>query len=832
MQHEIHKTILQNAPVAFALHQIIGNKNSIPVDYRFLEVNKAFEQFTGLCNEDIIGKTVTEVFPANNKNAFDWIAAYGDVAQSGRPVEFEQYFEPLQRWYKVEAFSANDDQFATFFTNISETKAKEEQAMKLAEQREEEGEDKIRTLIEAMPDMIFVMHRDGTVLEIFGAIPEQLIAPDEQLIGASIKNCFEPDEFNRHIQIYKQCIEKNENGLIEFELTINGKRMYFESRVQPLDNERLLTVVRDKTGQKQLLERISDGFVAFDAEMNYTFVNEAGGRMLGRNPNDLIGKNYWVEFPEAKCTPFADAYISAIKNQETIFIEKYYEPWKRWFSNAIYPSPNGISIIFQEITDRKMAELSLKESLDNFNTFFNSSIDFHWVLDRQGNILQMNDTARRRLGYDEKELIGKSVLMVHPPTLRKQVQDIVTDMLEGKKQNCPIPLQAKDGTEIPVETYVFEGRWNGQPALFGVSRDISALKMSEEKFAKAFHISPNMIGLSDMNTGEYLEVNQAFYDIMEYSPEEIKGKKVKDLVRMEPAFREKALAMLKEKGSVRNLETTLFAKSGKPVHVLLSADIIKVNEKEYNFTTGVNITKRKNIENALEDSEKRYAFLANTATELAGLATAMDIYAYTAKKINQLLNGHSILAIVEFYQNADRWKMKHIEGIGKWINDLTKLLGFDIRNLDGELSTKYLDKIVSGSLVEIDFDFPGLFNNKVSDLVGNTVKKLLSVEKMYCITFQQNNHLLGNITFTTNKKTGTVNSGLIEAFVSLVSNFLNRLLAEEEHRKSESRYHVYVDNAPLGVFVVDQNGKYLEVNDEACRSDRLLCRRIVENEIY
>ena len=87
--------------------------------------------------------------------------------------------------------------------------------------------------------------------------------------------------------------------------------------------------------------------------------------------------------------------------------------------------------------------------------------------------------------------------------------------------------------------------------------------------------------------------------------------------------------------------------------------------------------------------------------------------------------------------------------------------------------------------------------------------------------------------FTTNKQTGTVNKGLIEAFVGLVSNFLQRLIADEEQLKSEFRYRAFVDNAPLGVFIVEQNGIYIEVNEEACRitgyaADELLGKKISE----
>lgn len=315
----------------------------------------------------------------------------------------------------------------------------------------------------------------------------------------------------------------------------------------------------------------------------------------------------------------------------------------------------------------------------------------------------------------------------------------------------------------------------------------SPIQFIDELFVKAFNHSPNIIGISDLETNEYIHVNQSFYDIMEYAPNEIVGKKVKDLVRMEPSFRDHALAMLKEKGAVRNLETTLYTKSGKPVHVMLSADVIRIQDKLYNLTTGVDITEKKNYEQSLSESTKRYEFLANAANELTELTSVTEIYSYTAQKINQLLNIESILAIVEYNPKANKWKIQLIQGIGKWIDELTKLLGFDLRKLEGGISSKYIDKITSGRLEELEFDFPGLFNNTVSGVVGRAVKKLLGIDRMYTIAFQKGQHLFGNITFVTNSKTGVVNSGLIEAFVSMVSNFLNRLLAEEALNRAKEK---------------------------------------------
>ena len=106
----------------------------------------------------------------------------------------------------------------------------------------------------------------------------------------------------------------------------------------------------------EILARITDGFVAFDREWRYTYVNERAGDLLGRRPDELIGRNYYEEFPEAVGTPFEQAYQRAMRDQVSITLDEYYEPWDRWFENRIYPSDDGLSIFFSEITERKRAE--------------------------------------------------------------------------------------------------------------------------------------------------------------------------------------------------------------------------------------------------------------------------------------------------------------------------------------------------------------------------------------------------------------------------------------------------------------------------------------------
>ncbi len=108
--------------------------------------------------------------------------------------------------------------------------------------------------------------------------------------------------------------------------------------------------------RSQFIERISDAFVALDRNWYYTYVNAKAGQLFGRRPEDLIGKHIWTEFPEGVGQKFHLAYEQAMRTQEEVVLEEYYPPYDQWFENHIYPSPEGLTIYFQDISERKKAE--------------------------------------------------------------------------------------------------------------------------------------------------------------------------------------------------------------------------------------------------------------------------------------------------------------------------------------------------------------------------------------------------------------------------------------------------------------------------------------------
>ncbi|NCC53849.1 MAG: PAS domain S-box protein, partial [Spartobacteria bacterium] len=103
-----YRTLFVEMLSGFAVHDIICDDTGRPVDYRFLDINPAFEKLTGL-GRDIIGKTVLEVLPGTEPY---WIETYGQVALTGEPAHFDNYSVALDRHYEVSAFRTAPGQFA------------------------------------------------------------------------------------------------------------------------------------------------------------------------------------------------------------------------------------------------------------------------------------------------------------------------------------------------------------------------------------------------------------------------------------------------------------------------------------------------------------------------------------------------------------------------------------------------------------------------------------------------------------------------------------------------------------------------------------------------
>ena len=156
----------------FALHEIILDENGKPIDYRFLDVNPAFEQQTGLYKKDIQNKTIREVIPDIEHY---WIETYGEVALQEKSIKYENYSAPFDKWFSVSVFSPKEKQFATISVDITEQKKSAKAII--------ESEERFRSLFENMAQGVLYHNPDGEIILANEAAKSILGLSQSELMG-------------------------------------------------------------------------------------------------------------------------------------------------------------------------------------------------------------------------------------------------------------------------------------------------------------------------------------------------------------------------------------------------------------------------------------------------------------------------------------------------------------------------------------------------------------------------------------------------------------------------------------------------------------------------
>ncbi len=190
--------------------------------------------------------------------------------------------------------------------------------------------------------------------------------------------------------------------------------------------------------------------------------------------------------------------------------------------------------------------------------------------------------------------------MVRPEERKEEAKKIMQLMFEGKTSECSIPVITKTGEQIMVETKVKHGFWDGNPILFAVSKDISQIKLSEEKFSKAFHSNIALMAIATVEEIELIEVNSTFLKVLGYSREEVIGKTIRELEFFSNAKQGNLLrTKLDLREPVKEFEIEINTKHGEKRIGIFSADFIFIGNNQRVLASMVDITERKHIENKL-----------------------------------------------------------------------------------------------------------------------------------------------------------------------------------------------------------------------------------------
>lgn len=216
-------SLVANMAEGVALHDVIF-ENGIPVNYRIVDINPAFEKIIHLEKENILNKSATEVF---NVEKAPYLTEYSQVALTGKPCQFETYFPPMDKYFQISVAPLTNHGFATLFFDITQNKKAHEELRA--------SEERYRRLVDATPTAILVIQNGEYVYSNPAGVTLFGYDSAEELLQLRLSATIHPDSLPHILQ--KLEIAENEAANLPMEIKLlrkDGCVLYTESRYVPI----------------------------------------------------------------------------------------------------------------------------------------------------------------------------------------------------------------------------------------------------------------------------------------------------------------------------------------------------------------------------------------------------------------------------------------------------------------------------------------------------------------------------------------------------------------------------------------------------------------------
>jgi PAS domain S-box-containing protein len=623
-----------------------------------------------------------------------------------------------------------------------------------------------------------------------------------EVIGKPIKILFPKDKADSIIDLLKNNLNDKNSEAFEIDILTKNKNIKTvlwnsTSIFDKEDRSIVATIAQDITARKQttdklvsletryrrLFESAKDGILIIDAETGKIIdVNPFLIELLGCTKEKFIEKEIWeIGF-------FKD--IAANKEK---FLELQKKEYVRYdnlpletfdgrkinveFVSNVYPVNHRkvIQCNIRDITKRKLSEELLHESEEKYRSFFESSMDAILLTSPDGKIFSANKAACVMFGYSEEEFIklGRTgVVDVTDP----QLPVMLSERTLNGKVHGELTFIRKDGTHFSadISSAIFKNH-NGNERTSMIIRDITKHKLTEEALRKSESLLNEAIKIADLGTWEYdvdcdqFTLTDQFYMLLHTTAEKEGGYKMSSQHYARKFVHPDDMSVVGYE-TKKALETTEPDYYSQVDHRIIYADgnegyisvHIRIKKDEHGRTVktyGVNqdITKRKQAEQKLQESEKRFRAIFDQAP--IGIAL-LD------------MEGHPVVSNLH----------------------LSRMVGYS----NAELSKMKFTDFTHPEDIEKDMiQFSDLIDGKIS---GYSMRKRF--------VHKNGNHVWVSLIV----KMLRDENGNPREIIGMAEDITERKKSEKELKDSEEKFRIITENSADAIFITDSKGKYIYVN--------------------
>jgi len=484
----------------------------------------------------------------------------------------------------------------------------------------------------------------------------------------------------------ERAVELIKNGITDYVLKesmyqvvpkIKRALLEVNERIEKRNTE--LQLERQNQEMRNLLENIIDGFFTVDRNWIITFWNKVADRLLAPTEK-VINKPLWEVFPEAVYYKFFREYNRVMNEGVSTSFEEFYDVLDIWVSVNAYPTKDGISIFFKDITESKRQEHINKLEKDVLEHFTSKQSNFEETIQL---LLSGVRPIHPQLAYNMQKVVDGKFYNWGYSNIDKEYIDAIeampVEMTNGSFGAAAITKQKAEVTNISDDPGWGKCRGIAAKQVFDASssypycdtnqnvlgvftvylktcRDLTkseertiervryilkhllenyvaeiALKASEEKYRDLFQLNPIPLWLYDIETLEFLDVNEAALRHYGYSLQEFLGMTIKDIRPPEdiPLLEEKILHLIKSDnysyGSFRHKK-----KNGENIYVDIKSNKVIYNNRRARLILAQDITEKIKTEEALSISEQRFKALVQEGADLINIIDFEGNYKYAS----------------------------------------------------------------------------------------------------------------------------------------------------------------------------------------------------------
>ncbi|MBN1360133.1 MAG: PAS domain S-box protein [Sedimentisphaerales bacterium] len=453
-----YRSLFNGMTEGFALHEMIFDEDGQPCDYRFLEINPAFERLTGLKRERVAGQLLSTIMPDETAR---WIEAYAPVVIKGDSVHFEQYSEALGKHFEIFAYCPAPGQFAVLFLDVSE-RVKAQRAL-------EEAHEELQQQAEEL-----------------AAVNEELKAQTEEL----------------QIQTEEMQTQAEELATANEELRLSEQSLV--TRAEELEAARA-DLENEKLRLEAVMEALPVGMALTDTKGGALRNNQAfdllwgGPRPTARSVRDYVVYKAWWADTGKPVAPQQWASIQAVRKGKPVVgqlleIERF-DGGRAFVLNSASPVRDakgkvvGAAVAIQDVTELRRAQELVRENEERLRLALEGGRMAYWEQDFEDQTSIWSEALYEMLGLDPAHTVASSQTLyeyVHPED-RPALERLTTKVIDsGTDFQAEFRVVRADAQELWLASRgkVIRDQAGRAVRMMGVIYDVSQRKEMEAELRR------------------------------------------------------------------------------------------------------------------------------------------------------------------------------------------------------------------------------------------------------------------------------------------------------------------------------------------------------------